>query len=53
MKRWKQSGLYVFYKTFLIFKALVFQMPLKEFFDYVMRHIKDFNVKEALIIGDS
>jgi 2-haloacid dehalogenase len=53
MKRLKQSGLYEFFEDIFYSQSIGFQKPSKEFFDYVMAHIKDFNKKEALIIGDS
>jgi HAD superfamily (subfamily IA) hydrolase, TIGR02254 len=52
-KRLKQSGLYDFFEDIFISQSIGFQKPSKEFFDYVMEHIKDFNKKETLIIGDS
>lgn len=48
----KQSGLYEFFEDIYDSQIIGFQMPSKEFFDYVMSHIKDFNIKETLIIGD-
>ncbi|MEL1135766.1 YjjG family noncanonical pyrimidine nucleotidase [Desulfitobacterium sp. THU1] len=53
IKRLKQSGLYGFFEDIFDSQSVGFQKPSKEFFDYVMGHIKDFNVSEALIIGDS
>ncbi len=53
IKRLKQSGLYAFFEDIFDSQSIGFQKPSKEFFDYVMSHIKDFNIKEALIIGDS
>jgi 2-haloacid dehalogenase len=53
IKRLKQSGLYEFFEDIFDSQSIGFQKPSKEFFDYVMSHIKDFNIKEALVIGDS
>lgn len=53
IKRMKQSGLYEFFEDIFDSQSIGFQKPSKEFFDYVMLHIKNFNTKEALIIGDS
>ena len=53
IKRLKQSGLYEFFEDIFDSQSIGFQKPFKEFFDYVMSHIKDFNKKEALVIGDS
>lgn len=53
IKRLKQSGLYEFFEAVFDSQSIGFQKPSKEFFDYVMSHIKDFDKKEALIIGDS
>lgn len=53
IKRLKQSGLYEFFEDIFDSQSIGFQKPSKGFFDYVMNHIKDFNIKEALVIGDS
>lgn len=53
IKRLKQAGLYGFFEDIFDSQSVGFQKPSKEFFDYVMGHIKDFKVREALIIGDS
>lgn len=53
IKRLKQSGLYEFFEDIFDSQSIGHQKPSKEFFTYVISHIKDFNRKEALIIGDS
>lgn len=53
IKRLKQSGLYDFFEDIFTSQNIGFQKPAKEFFDYVMSHIAGFNIREALIIGDS
>jgi 2-haloacid dehalogenase len=53
IKRLKQSGLYVFFEDIFDSQSIGFQKPSIQFFNFVMSHIKDFNVKETLIIGDS
>jgi len=53
IKRLKQAGLYGFFEDIFDSQSIGFQKPSKEFFDYVMDHIKDFEIREALIIGDS
>jgi 2-haloacid dehalogenase len=53
MKRLKQSGLYEFFEDVFDSQSIGSQKPSKEFFKYVMSHIKDFEKKEALMIGDS
>jgi 2-haloacid dehalogenase len=53
IKRLKQSGLYDFFEDIFYSQSVGFQKPSKEFFDYVMSHIKDFKIEEALVIGDS
>lgn len=53
IKRLKQAGLYPFFEDIFDSQSIGFQKPSTQFFDYVMSHIKDFNKKEALIIGDS
>ncbi|MBW7455035.1 YjjG family noncanonical pyrimidine nucleotidase [Paenibacillus sepulcri] len=53
IKRLKQSGLHGFFEDIFDSQSIGFQKPSTAFFDYVRSHIKDFNIKEALIIGDS
>ena len=53
IKRVKESGLSDFFEDIFISQSIGYQKPAKEFFDYVMNHIKDFNKEEALIIGDT
>ena len=53
IKRLKQSGLHDFFEDIFDSQSIGFQKPFKEFFDYVIGHIKDFNKKQALVIGDS
>ncbi len=53
IKRLKRAGLYRFFEDIFDSQSIGFQKPSKEFFDYVMGHIKDFKISEALIIGDS
>lgn len=53
IKRLKQSGLYDFFEDIFDSQSVGFQKPSKEFFDCVISHIRGFNKKEALIIGDS
>lgn len=53
IKRLKQAELYEFFEDIFDSQSIGFQKPSTKFFDYVMSHIKDFNRKEALIIGDS
>ncbi len=52
-KRIKQAGLYKFFEDIFDSQSVGFQKPSKEFFSYVMSHIKNFDIKEALVIGDS
>lgn len=53
LKRLQQSGLYEFFEDIFTSQSIGFQKPSIEFFNYVTSHIKDFNQKETLIIGDS
>lgn len=53
IKRLKQSGLYNFFEGIFDSQSIGFQKPSIEFFEYVKGHIKEFNIKEALVIGDS
>ena len=52
-KRLKQSGLAEFFEAVFDSQTIGFQKPAKQFFDYVMSRIPGFNVRQALIIGDS
>jgi len=53
IKRLKKSGLYEYFEDIFDSQSIGYQKPSKEFFDYVMTHINDFNKDQALIIGDS
>jgi 2-haloacid dehalogenase len=53
IKRLRKSGLYEFFEDIFDSQSIGYQKPSKEFFNYVMSHIKDFEIKKALIIGDS
>lgn len=53
INRLKQSGLYDYFEDVFDSQSIGAQKPSKEFFNYVMSHIKDFNANEALVIGDS
>lgn len=52
-KRVRQSGLAEFFEDVFDSQSIGFQKPSREFFDYVISHISDFNKREALIIGDT
>lgn len=53
IKRLKESGLYDYFEGVFVSQSIGFQKPSKEFFHYVMDHIRDFRKEEALVIGDS
>ena len=53
IKRLKQSGLHEYFEDIFTSQNIGFQKPSKEFFEYVMSHIKNFCIEEALMIGDS
>jgi 2-haloacid dehalogenase len=53
INRLKKAGLYDFFEDIFDSQSIGFQKPSKAFFNYVMSHIKDFAIREALIIGDS
>lgn len=53
LKRIRQSGLSVYFEDVFDSQSIGFQKPSREFFEYVMKHIKDFRPEEALVIGDS
>jgi len=48
IKRLKHAGLYGFFEDIFDSQSIGFQKPSREFFDYVMGHIKDFEIREAL-----
>lgn len=52
-KRLRASGLHPLFKDIFVSEDTGFQKPMKEFFDYVFARIPNFNVEQALIIGDS
>lgn len=47
------SGLNPFFKNVFISDEIGYAKPRKEFFDYVINHIKPIRKEEILIIGDS
>ena len=53
LKRLCASGLHPLLKDVFVSEDTGFQKPMKEFFDYVFARIPNFDVKQALIIGDS
>lgn len=53
IKRLKQSGLFEFFEDVFDSQSIGFQKPSREFFNYAISCIKDFNKQETLIIGDS
>lgn len=53
INRLKQTGLYGFFEDIFTSQGIGFQKPSKGFFDYVMGHIRDFDRRDALVIGDS
>lgn len=52
-KRLYDSGLYPLFKEVFVSEDTGYQKPMKGYFDYVFSRIADFDVNEALIIGDS
>ncbi len=52
-KRLCASGLHPLFKDIFVSEDTGFQKPMKEYFDYVFARIPNFDVKQALIIGDS
>ncbi|WP_033166511.1 YjjG family noncanonical pyrimidine nucleotidase [Clostridium sp. KNHs205] len=53
IKRLKLSGLYSYFEDIFTSQAIGYQKPAAEFFDYVKSHVKDFDAKNTLMIGDS
>lgn len=53
IKRLKLSGLHDFFEYIFDSQSIGSQKPSTEFFNYVMSHIKDFDINKALVIGDS
>lgn len=52
-KRLRASGLYPLFKGVFVSEDTGYQKPMKEYFDYVFARIAEFDVNQALIIGDS
>jgi 2-haloacid dehalogenase len=52
-KRLRDSGLYQLFKDIFVSEDTGFQKPMKAYFDYVFARIPNFDVNQALIIGDS
>ncbi|MBA2939705.1 noncanonical pyrimidine nucleotidase, YjjG family [Paenibacillus sp. CGMCC 1.16610] len=52
-KRLLASGLHPIFKNIFVSEDTGYQKPMKEFFDYVIARILDFEAEHALIIGDS
>ncbi len=53
IKRLKLSGLYSYFEDIFTSQAIGYQKPAAEFFDYVKAHVKNFDAKNSLMIGDS
>ena len=53
LQRLKDSGLDNFMKQIFVSEDTGYQKPMKEYFDYCIERIPDFDYKEAIIIGDS
>ncbi|TCZ74025.1 noncanonical pyrimidine nucleotidase, YjjG family [Paenibacillus albiflavus] len=51
--RLRVAGLHSLVKDIFVSEATGYQKPMKEYFDYVFARIPNFDVKQALIIGDS
>jgi 2-haloacid dehalogenase len=52
-KRLRDSGLIQLFKDIFVSEDTGFQKPMKAYFDYVFARIPNFDVNQALIIGDS
>ncbi|MBT2599791.1 YjjG family noncanonical pyrimidine nucleotidase [Oceanobacillus sp. ISL-74] len=52
-KRLSASGLHPLFRDIFVSEDTGFQKPMKEYFDYVFTRIPNFDVNQALIIGDS
>jgi len=52
-KRLRASGLYPLFKDVFVSEDTGSQKPMKAYFDYVFARIANFDVNQALIIGDS
>ncbi|MDF2906115.1 MAG: noncanonical pyrimidine nucleotidase, YjjG family [Herbinix sp.] len=53
MRRLKESGLDRYMKQIIVSEATGYQKPMKEYFDYCIRLIPNFEAEKAMIIGDS
>ena len=53
IKRLKMSGLYPLFEEIFDSESVGYQKPSKDFFEFVVKHIDNFDMGSALIIGDS
>lgn len=53
VNRLKIAGLLDYFEDIFVSQVIGFQKPSVEFFNYAASKIKDFDIKKALIIGDS
>ncbi len=53
VNRLRLAGLLDYFEDIFVSQVIGFQKPSIGFFNYVMSKIKDFDIKKALIIGDS
>ena len=51
--RMTRSGLREYFKDVFVSEDAGFQKPLREYFDYVAKHIENYTPKTTLVIGDS
>lgn len=51
--RLKDSGLDLYFEDIFVSEDTGYQKPMKEYFDYCFERIKNFQLNETLIIGDS
>lgn len=52
-KRLEQTGLGKFFCNVFISEAIGFQKPTKEYFDFVLSHIKEKDKEKIILVGDS
>ncbi len=53
MCRLTKAGILPYFRNIFVSEAIGYQKPLKEYFDYVLSHIKEKDIGRVLLVGDS
>ena len=52
-RRLTKAGILPYFSEIFVSEAIGYQKPRKEYFDYVLRHIKEKDIGRVLLVGDS